>query len=276
MLHLLRSLWLIINYKTLIITTLSVVATYLCSYYNVVGDLPITLIGTAIIFPVVFSINSAYKRREEAIMYYASFKSNLMALFYAGKNWVDKEHFAYQSHIESILKDLMSNLVELFIREPTEQQNWEVKIYKNFDEISLFIQSLRKGNISPGELSRIDQYLTKSITDFEKMKQILCYRTPNSMRTYATFFLYSFPILYAPYFAYHLKDGTYRFIGYLSAVLYSFVFSSLVNIQEQLENPFDQFGEDDIVFDKEELANVMKGVFVENAGIYKEKHQIES
>jgi hypothetical protein len=276
MMRLLKSLWLIINYKTLTITTLSVVATYLCSYYNIVGDLPITLIGTAIIFPVVFSINSAYKRREEAIMYYASFKSNLMSLFYAGKNWADKEHIAYQNHIQSILNRLMGNVVELFIHEPAAQQKWELEIYKNFDEISLFIQTLRKGGISPGELSRIDQYLTKSITDFEKMKQILCYRTPNSMRTYAKFFMYSFPVLYAPYFGYHLKDGTYRFIGYISAVLYSFVFSSLVNIQDQLENPFDQDGEDDIRFNKDELDNVMQGVFVENAGIYKEKYQIKS
>ncbi|GAB4125067.1 MAG: hypothetical protein OHK0045_08350 [Raineya sp.] len=274
MIRLLKSLWLIINHKTILLTTLSVVTTYLCSYYNIVGDLPITLIGTAIIFPVVFSINSAYKRREEAIMYYASFKANLMSVFYAGKNWADKEHANYQNHIQAILKDLMSNVVELFIHEPNEQEKWEGAIYKNFDEISLFIQTLRKGGISPGELSRIDQYLTKSITDFEKLKQILCYRTPNSMRTYAKFFMYSFPVLYAPYFAYHLKDGTYRFIGYISAVLYSFVFSSLVNIQDQLENPFDQVGEDDIRFDKDELDNVMKSVFVENAGIYKNKHLI--
>ena len=193
MFHLLRSLWLILNYKTLIITALSVIATYLCSYYNVIGDLPITLIGTAIIFPVVFSISSAHKRREEAIMYYASLKSNLISLFYAGKNWADREHTKYQNHIEGILRNLMNNLVELFVNAPSSQKEWELKIYRNFDEISLFIQTLRKGGISPGELSRIDQYLTKSITDLEKMKQILCYRTPNSMRTYATFFLYSFP-----------------------------------------------------------------------------------
>jgi predicted membrane chloride channel (bestrophin family) len=272
--NLLRSLWMIINYKTLIITVISVIATYTCKYFNFVGDLPITLIGTAIIFPVVFSINSAYKRREEAIMYYASFKANLISLFYAGKNWVDKDFETYRKNIKSSLQKTMNSVVELFLKPPSEHKQLESKIYESFDEISLFIQTLRRANISPGELSRIDQYLTKSVTDFEKMKQILYYRTPNSMRTYSVFFLYSFPILYAPYFAYHLKDGTYAIIGYISAVLYSFVFVSLVNIQEQLENPFDQIGEDDITFDEEELQIVLRSEFVEDVGSFKKAQGI--
>jgi hypothetical protein len=40
--NLLRSLWMIINYKTLIITVISVIAIYTCKYFNFVGDLPIT------------------------------------------------------------------------------------------------------------------------------------------------------------------------------------------------------------------------------------------
>ncbi|KOY87526.1 hypothetical protein AD998_16525 [bacterium 336/3] len=274
MTNLFRSLWMIINYKTLIITFLSIITTYICKYFNFVGDLPITLIGTAIIFPVVFSINSAYKRREEAIMYYASFKSNLISLFYAGKNWVDRDFEEYRKNIKNVLQDTMQNVVELFLKVPSEHKQFESKIYRCFDEISLFIQTLRKANISPGELSRIDQYLTKSVTDFEKLKQILYYRTPNSMRTYSIFFLYSFPILYAPYFAYHLKDGTYPIIGYTSAILYSFVFVSLVNIQEQLENPFDQIGEDDIIFDEQELQIVLDSEARDSVENFKKMHNI--
>lgn len=261
MLNFTRSLWLIINYKTLIITVLSVAATAICHYFNFVGDLPITLIGTAIIFPVVFSINSAYKRREEAIMYYASLKANLISLFYAGKNWVDRDFDAYKNNIVVHIQAIMYQLELLFMRDTGNRMNYEGKIYKHFDAISLFIQSLRRANVSAGELSRIDQYFTKSVTDFEKLKQILYYRTPNSLRTYSVFFLYSFPIIYAPYFAFHLKDGSSTIIGYISAILYSFVFVSLVNIQEQLENPFDQFGEDDIVFDSDELKAIFENEF---------------
>ncbi|MFY7787458.1 MAG: hypothetical protein ACOVQA_06250, partial [Thermoflexibacteraceae bacterium] len=105
------------------------------------------------------------------------------------------------------------------------------------------------------------QYLSKCIVDFEKMRKIFLYRTPNSLRTYSKFFTYTFPVLYAPYFAHHLHDGNETLIGYLSAVLYSFVFVSLINIQDQLENPFDQYGEDDLQFDIEEFEDMLNGLW---------------
>jgi predicted membrane chloride channel (bestrophin family) len=40
-------------------------------------------------------------------------------------------------------------------------------------------------------------------------------------------------------------------------VLYSFILVSLDNIQDHLENPFDYVGEDDIVIDAEETAQLL-------------------
>ena len=58
----LRRILLIINYKTLIITALSIASTYLCLRYEWVADFPLTLIATAIVFPIVFSIGSQTAR----------------------------------------------------------------------------------------------------------------------------------------------------------------------------------------------------------------------
>jgi len=252
-----RSLLLILNYKTIIISILSLIATYYCDHFKFIGDLPITLVGTAIIFPIVFSINSAYKRREDALMNYASLKSNLFGIFMASKNWLSNDRYNFAEQVMQVEMELMQEIKDFFAQNPNKPID-DSKIYKIFNQISLIIQSFRKENLSPTELSRTDQYLTRSIADFEKMKKILLYRTPNSLRTYSKFFTYSFPVLYAPYFAFHLNDGHETFIGYFSAVMYSFVFVSLINIQEQLENPFDQFGEDDIRFDVDEFKNMLR------------------
>ena len=252
-----RSLLLIINYKTLIITFLSLVATYYCDYFKFTGDLPLTLVGTAIIFPIVFSINSAYKRREDALMNYASIKSNLFGIFMASKNWLSNDKYNFAEQILEVELEFMHELKAFFAQNPLKPIK-ATKIYQCFNQISSIIQSFRKENLSPTELSRTDQYLTRAISDFEKMKKILLYRTPNSLRTYSKFFTYTFPVLYAPYFAFHLNDGKDLLIGYFSAVMYSFVFVSLINIQEELENPFDQFGEDDIRFDVEEFKNMIR------------------
>ena len=83
-----RSLYLIINYKTLIVTALSLVSTWLCMRYNFQANLPLTLIGIAIVFPVVFSIDSAYKRRERALALLADFEGHLKALYMAPLDFV--------------------------------------------------------------------------------------------------------------------------------------------------------------------------------------------
>lgn len=59
----LSRIFLIINRKTLIITALAVISTYFCARLGIVADFPLTLIATAVVFPIVFSISGAYKRR---------------------------------------------------------------------------------------------------------------------------------------------------------------------------------------------------------------------
>jgi len=89
------------------------------------------------------------------------------------------------------------------------------------------------------------------------MKVVLHYRTPVTLRAYSTVFMYSFPLLYAPYFAFESQEY-FDGLEYMMPVLYSFVLISLDNIQNHLENPFDQIGEDDIKFDVELFAARLK------------------
>lgn len=63
---------LIINWKTFLITFLAIASTSFCLHYDIKADFPLTLIGTAIVFPIVFSIDGAYKRREVALDYIQS------------------------------------------------------------------------------------------------------------------------------------------------------------------------------------------------------------
>ena len=69
---LIKRIFLIINLKTVIITALSIASTSFCLHYDIKANFPLTLIGTAIVFPVVFSIGGAYKRREIALDEYLS------------------------------------------------------------------------------------------------------------------------------------------------------------------------------------------------------------
>src|SRR3954470_4259523 len=86
-----RSLAKIINYKTLIVTVLSVVSTYLCYRYHLIAKFPDMLVGVAIVFPVVFSIGSAYNRRETALQKLSDFKGHAAAIYYATRDWTTQK-----------------------------------------------------------------------------------------------------------------------------------------------------------------------------------------
>src|SRR5262245_53907172 len=54
----------IIDRHTITVTVLAVAATHFAIVYDFAADIPTTLIGIAVIFPIVFSIQAAWERRE--------------------------------------------------------------------------------------------------------------------------------------------------------------------------------------------------------------------
>jgi len=88
---------------------------------------------------------------------------------------------------------------------------------------------------------------------FEDVKHIYQYRTPRTLSAFSDFFVTVLPIVYGPYFA--AKAVSYSSgLGYVMPVLFTLILVSLDNIQEHLENPFDQIGEDDIDINAEKFV----------------------
>ncbi len=73
----------VINAKSLTVAALAVVSTYLCRRFDLLAEFPLTIITTAVIFPIVFSIGGAYKRRESTLKEYGSIKAHGRAIFFA-------------------------------------------------------------------------------------------------------------------------------------------------------------------------------------------------
>ena len=67
---------------------------------------------------------------------------------------------------------------------------------------------------------------------------------------------YIFPVVYGPYFASNFKDYS-AVLEPVMPILYSFILVSLDNIQDHLENPFDDVGEDDIHIDETETLQLI-------------------
>lgn len=251
----LRSLYLIINYKTFIVTILAVISTWLCNRYNVIADFPLTLIGIAMVFPVVFSIDSAYKRRERALWMLSDFKAHVLAIYLASRDWLDGNE-EFEVEVKDKLIGVYGSIRDIFT---DGSEKTQINIYKKISDLSLLMKKFRELELPSGEISRVSQYISKLSVDVENLASILRYRTPITLRAYSKVFIFSFPILYGPYFA--SVSGHYSpNLEYMMPVLFSFILVSLDNIQGHLENPFDQVGEDDIVFDVEEFSHIIDEV----------------
>lgn len=253
---LIKSILLIINYKTIIVTLLSLISTWLCTRYNLQADFPLTLVGIAIVFPVVFSIDSAYKRRERALALLAEVKAHMKCLQLAAKDWLEPKNPEFEDEIKSSLRGIYEAIKDFFTSEVKNAQSKEEVFTTRINELSKLSMKFRALGLQSGELSRVNQYVSKIEVAIESMKGIFYYRTPITLRAYSRVFIYSFPVLYGPYFVYvsqHYSHG----LEYMMPIVFSFILVSLDNIQDHLENPFDQVGEDDIKFDLEELSKMI-------------------
>lgn len=252
-----KSFALIINYKTFIITALAVISTYLCYHVGLTAKFPDMLVGVAIVFPVVFSIGSAYTRRETALQRFADFKGHAIALYYATRDWTADKNNDLPAQAKQIINEMIVLMRDMFKTEHNpEWHTNETKMYQLFSRLSILTMELRKYGVQSGEISRVSQYVSKIIIAFDNMKIIHNYRTPITLRTYSKVFIYIFPIIYGPYFASTFNDYSAS-LEYVMPVLYSFILVSLDNIQDHLENPFDNVGEDDIEIDAEETVNLL-------------------
>ncbi len=251
----------ILGLNTLCAIGIAVGSTAISIQNNWQIDFPLTIIGLAIVFPIVFSIGGAYNRRESALAQYGIMKSMGRCMFLATRDWLrdtDEKAVHNINNFKDQITTVFSLCIELF-QTPKFQyySEAELKIYKEFSALSRSIEDLRNRGLSGSEVSRVNAYLNKFITAFETIKHIYQYRTPRTMRLYSKFFIYTILIALGPYFSL-LAENQVAWLAYIIPILFAMVFTGLDNIQEHLENPFDQIGEDDIKINPEKFKKTLE------------------
>ena len=238
----------IINLKSLVISALAVASTAACMVLKIQADFPLTLIATAIVFPLVFSISTAYTRREKSLEEYGNLKTHGRALYLASRDWLPNTDEGRNKRLKDILYDLLSACRDMCKGPIDQAAAYQARIYGDFSRLSEFVVEMRKAELSATECSRLNQYISKMSQGFENMRHIYEYRTPRTLRAFSEFFILVLPILYGPYFAYEANQFDPA-LFFVMPILFTLILVGLSNIQDHLENPFDQIGEDDVAID---------------------------
>ncbi len=231
----------IINFRTLVTLLISILVPFVAYNFKVVYNIDLTLMSIAIIFPLVFTIRGAFRRREKALEHLSRFKASLKTV----------ESFFLSSKLSDELKnDCKKSLQELndalFLHLKTKNEDtsdYDLKI----QAISNFI-STNSELIGRGTREKIFRFFRDVMDSADNLIAIHSHRTPVSLKAYCLIFIYIFPAVYTPTIINKIGFDNPSWLTFFIVILSEFILISLYNIQDQMEYPFDDEGLDDIKF----------------------------
>ncbi|MDP5052294.1 MAG: hypothetical protein NWP69_00775 [Congregibacter sp.] len=248
----------IIDSKTLLLSAVCVVVTYACFRFNIGYDLNITMFSVAVIFPLVFTIREAFKRRDNALKFLSQFKSSLCSVHYCFEQ-CKKLNDEQRAEVQQLLDRASSQFFDALGSEDSDIRPAEETV----NEIIHFIK--RNDAISNSLALKIIRFVQDVNDGMENTISLKMHGTPISMRAYCLVFVFLFPFVFAPTIVYHLSDAP-LLLTYGLSVLHGFILIALYNVQVQMENPFDQIGLDDIQLDEFRFRALDPSRAVEPAG----------
>ncbi|MFD2200158.1 hypothetical protein [Shivajiella indica] len=233
----------IIDHRTYLVVLITIIVSFVTLKYDFSYNFDLTVISIAIVFPLVFTIRGAFRRRERALEYLAKFKAGLISLnssFYENS----KLEVAEKDEIFQVIHNINTYFLGYLGPESLNLDRTKEEIVKIFR----FIDN-RSDKFSYSSAMRCHGYLNDVHQSIEFLAAVKLHGTPLVIRAYTLIFIFIFPLIYTPAIYYNLNqsnDFHEPILVYTLAFLTSFILISLFNIQEQLENPFDQIGVDDI------------------------------
>ena len=235
-----------LNYRVALIIIETIVVFFLYQYFDINVDVDFFIFSIAIVFPLVFSITSAYQRRQDAIMEFSVFRNKIIDvsnLLYA-VDGIKKED--YNKIFQSLLR-IQNIFLEYLIHKNDTRSYFQIRQQRK--EIFKVIISYKE-LFNEREKDSIISVKNEMFLSMEKLNGIKVHNTPISLRRYCLIFIYISPFLFNTKLIsgeqFQLSLGFDFPMSVLFAVLISFILMALYNIQDYIENPFDQKGLDDL------------------------------
>ena len=235
----------VFNYRLLFILVETVIVFFLYREYQITIDFDISIVSIAIVFPLVFSITSAYQRRQEAIGLFLDFRNKIIDLtniFFAVDKIEKKDYDLLFNKLFGIQTSLINYLTKEDSNDIFEQIRQERKdVLRIIDD--------RKKLFNEREKDSLIRVKNELFLSAEKIRGIKLHGTPISLKKYCLIFIYFSPLLFNTQsiinktpFDLNIESS----LTLLFTLVMSFVLMALYNVQDYIENPFDQKGLDDL------------------------------
>ncbi|MEQ9209869.1 MAG: hypothetical protein RLN96_08525, partial [Pseudomonadales bacterium] len=107
--------------------------------------------------------------------------------------------------------------------------------------------------ISTSVALKIIRFLKDVNASMENTVGLKLHGTPVSLRAYCLVFIYMFPFVFIPTLMNEMATSN-PIVIYLLAIVHGFILISLYNVQDHMEDPFDQVGLDDVKLEEFHFA----------------------
>lgn len=243
-----------VNLMVVIQIMISAVAIYVCQLLKITYQFHVGVLVSPVVFPLAFSINTDFQRREKVLEDLAMFKSTGMVWYFCMREWrkaADLDKF-WITVVRGKLKSLLFHLREYLFTSKLEHRKVILRvIYEDFSDASQLIEDVRASKLPANSaiISRVLHLLHTMSISFERLRVIREYRSPRSIRSFNKVIILILPIVLAPYFVELGVEYNNKWQAYFVSTIVAFVFSLLQGVQDQLDDPFDGLSEDDIQLD---------------------------
>ncbi|MFI5153656.1 MAG: hypothetical protein ACHQET_10005 [Chitinophagales bacterium] len=234
--------WLLslLNIRTVIILSLAMIACYITIHFQVALNHTLALFSLVVAFPLVFSIQSAFKRRDRALEYLSRYKSGLTVTYHT---FLQAKKLSQEDQM--IILGIMNRATDELVQFLSSGKPDVKQVYDRFGEIFEFTDLHRK-EISSRLVLRITRYMKDVHEGLAYLVSFTVHRTMIAIRYFAYIFIITFSFVEAPLLYENLQKGTHVWLMYPLSALSAIILITFYNVQRQIENPFDKIGLDDI------------------------------
>ncbi|XP_065643649.1 uncharacterized protein LOC136075172 [Hydra vulgaris] len=257
-LNLIQSFFSNFNIMVLLQMALAGLITYACKSFDIEYDINVTLFVSPIVFPLAFSINTDFQRREKVLEDLALFKSSSMMWFFCLRDWREACELddAFMKTVRNKLKCLLFHLREYLLTEKLDRRQFILRvIYEDLSDANQLNEKVRASPMPANSplVSNMVALLNIMCLSFEKLRVIREYRSPRSIRSFTKVLIFVIPLILSPYYVHigvnvEQKDVN-NWSPYYISLMVAFVFGVLQGVQDKLDDPFDGMSEDDINLD---------------------------
>ena len=230
----------VFNKRTVIAMVIAIVTLFFAYKFNINYNIDLTLISIAIVFPLVFTIRSSFRRREKALEHLSQFRAAIKTVdyfFMSAPTLTDEK----KSEISRVLLEISEVTISHLNKVESSPNNLDDVVNK----VYLFI--IENEEMIPRALrDKVIRFMNDLHEAIENLHAIHIHRTPISLKAYCLIFIYIFPFIYTPTIINRIGLETTIWITYFVVILSEFILISLYNIQDHMEYPFDDKGLDDI------------------------------